>query len=446
MKKYIISLILVVLILNIAYVQPLFRLNHPLWPQIFTDNNQHLFSANCGKNIDVINLFSDGYFNSYEWDMGNGVTGTKYNAEQPGFLTGRYDISLKVKKDQKFRIIKSIKVIQTNSAWIDCGFEITPDLYLEVYDSLNKLIIRTNPKYNTSLPVTWSIGGLLAKHTFTIKVKEADTDIICTDDNVGFIKVPANFTGGIIENINDNLKLEFITEDVNETTFTNSVVVSIQVQSLVLCKDNKYQIGLKDEYKSYLWSDGSEKPFLISETAGTYRVTVTDFNNCIGQTPITLNQLPKRDPEVTCENNKLVCTNFTSFIRWLDGDKKTLPAANSITYLPTKEGIYYAESWNGPCKSVSQGIHWPSCNLVNINDSNLPIPMLYPNPASDFIQFSDIVNWDEFKIFNIYGKHSLQGKITNDHIDITSLFDGVYFLYIFKNKTIVNRYKLFVKK
>jgi len=72
--------------------------------------------------------------------------------------------------------------------------------------------------------------------------------------------------------------------------------------------------------------------------------------------------------------------------------------------------------------------------------------MLYPNPASDFIQFSDIVNWDEFKIFNIYGKHSLQGKITNDHIDITSLFDGVYFLYIFKNKTIVNRYKLFVKK
>ena len=47
-----------------------------------------------------------------------------------------------------------------------------------------------------------------------------------------------------------------------------------------LCRGEAVQLAVSQSMADYAWSDGSTAAALTAETAGTYRVTVTDFNGC----------------------------------------------------------------------------------------------------------------------------------------------------------------------
>ena len=47
-----------------------------------------------------------------------------------------------------------------------------------------------------------------------------------------------------------------------------------------LCRGGTTELGISQAMSAYAWSDGSSEPVLRATTAGTYRVTVTDFKGC----------------------------------------------------------------------------------------------------------------------------------------------------------------------
>jgi len=62
---------------------------------------------------------------------------------------------------------------------------------------------------------------------------------------------------------------------------------------------------------------------------------------------------------------------------------------------------------------------------------------LFPNPSSDFIQVSNLIEIENFKIFNILGVLIKKGTISNSsEIDIKNFDNGLYFLKFDKGNTL----------
>lgn len=59
---------------------------------------------------------------------------------------------------------------------------------------------------------------------------------------------------------------------------------------------------------------------------------------------------------------------------------------------------------------------------------------IYPNPASDYIQVSSDLEYEQYTIYDIAGKVAISGKSSENTIDISSLDAGVYFIAVDKTK------------
>lgn len=63
---------------------------------------------------------------------------------------------------------------------------------------------------------------------------------------------------------------------------------------------------------------------------------------------------------------------------------------------------------------------------------------IYPNPSSNYIEILNIINSENYKIYNLIGTEVLKGTINNNNqrIDIQNLISGLYFLKFENGNTI----------
>jgi hypothetical protein len=89
---------------------------------------------------------------------------------------------------------------------------------------------------------------------------------------------------------------------------------------------------------------------------------------------------------------------------------------------PDSTGIYptfsYSENGNG-------------CDFVQLEEIQKSSPIIYPNPASDYIK-TELVESGKIIIMNIWGQKLVEeiGSEGINQIDITSLANGLYFIQI----------------
>lgn len=72
-----------------------------------------------------------------------------------------------------------------------------------------------------------------------------------------------------------------------------------------------------------------------------------------------------------------------------------------------------------------------SGTIAGLGEQESPSAALFPNPASDLIQFTGILNGDTaFEIYDGFGKIVLNGNISekNTFVDVSSLMPGIYFI------------------
>lgn len=72
-------------------------------------------------------------------------------------------------------------------------------------------------------------------------------------------------------------------------------------------------------------------------------------------------------------------------------------------------------------------------NTVGLTESTFTNWLVYPNPATDYIQFPQNESYDVL-VFDMQGKQVLQQRAVNDKLNITMLAAGTYSLYAVNNK------------
>ena len=188
---------------------------------------------------------------------------------------------------------------------------------------------------------------------------------------------------------------------------------------------------------TYDWSTGESSLSIIVTTPGTYGLTVTDQNGCIGSDDVTIDQFTPVEvnlgpnvsgpPPITVDAG----AQFVNY-SWSTG----VPPVNTQTLTVSTSGNYSVTvtDTNGCQSSDTIKVSvWP--NAVNeIEDASLKI---YPNPANDqlFLMSDVSLNAAEVIIFDLSGKQvkSIRENVSAGieiGIPISDLASGNYIVRI----------------
>jgi len=204
----------------------------------------------------------------------------------------------------------------------------------------------------------------------------------------------------------------------------------------------------EDSLKVY-WSDGQRGNIGKFYKEGEYKAYIISKNGCTDSSfsfNISFNKLPDK-PILKLSNYLLKIENFNyeNHINWYFNDSLIKDYHIAQLY-PFKSGKYYAEIIDtNYCKSYSDTIEIKS-------DFFIFSPIIFPNPADDYLNLSFFTNLESNIDISI---HSLLGGFYNFYkfksilglntfrIDIRELSIGVYFLEIKFNKQ--DKVLMFVK-
>ena len=131
--------------------------------------------------------------------------------------------------------------------------------------------------------------------------------------------------------------------------------------------------------------------------------------------------IPTMTHTITSTNTPIGATPFDQI--W------QAPLDTFFRYIPSKIGLY--EYVCTP--HISNGM----IGSFNVEDTTLSItnnllnivPVIFPNPTNNYIQFSSEFNNLKFSIYEFSGKLVLSG-ISSNNTDISKLKSGIYYLHI----------------
>lgn len=193
------------------------------------------------------------------------------------------------------------------------------------------------------------------------------------------------------------------------------------------------------------WNGGSAgDPFLTVDSAGTYNITVTTDDGCVGTDNIVVSY-------------SAVAVSLGDTLDLVTGSPITLDAGNAgSTYLwntgATTQTIdvdstgsfdvMVTDMFNCTASGSVVIVNTTSTNGLNINAFKV-----YPNPASNFIMIESDENISMVRIVNAIGQITDEINIQNQQqISIEHLSNGVYFLQFTNNENIVIGQSKLIKK
>lgn len=80
--------------------------------------------------------------------------------------------------------------------------------------------------------------------------------------------------------------------------------------------------------------------------------------------------------------------------------------------------------------------------LTNIEEKSIDIN-IFPNPTRGFLNISAFIN-AEYSIFNNHGQLVKTGNINGSQINVSELVEGIYFIVLERNKTVLTRKKIVI--
>ena len=314
-----------------------------------------------------------------------------------------------------------------------------------------------NNLYLDNINIDGTIAGAAAVADFTV----AGSSTICEGEEVIFTNLSGNqpgsyqwtFSGGTPASSNEvNPTIAYQTPGVYQVSLlasnifgqdtevkTNFIVVeaapalSIAANPSEICKGTPTTLtgfGAVD----YQWSP----VIAISSTSGetitanpsqttTYTLTGTSLAGCEASTNFTLvvNELPDQ-PLISISNGILTSSEGFSYQWYLNNE--LIAGANSQSYEPVQEGLYFVEVTNVEgCSRKSNGFNFD--NSVGIQTLAGQKLRLFPNPANEFIRVEGLDSF-EYLIYQSNGQLVHKGLSLNGIISIRDFSTGLYFVQI----------------
>ncbi|MFP9116031.1 T9SS type A sorting domain-containing protein, partial [Flavobacterium sp. RHBU_3] len=182
---------------------------------------------------------------------------------------------------------------------------------------------------------------------------------------------------------------------------------------------------------TYSWSNGATEDNINNVAAGTYTVTVTDANNCMGTAMVTITEPDAIDTSITSESDVLTVGQAEAGYQWYTcetgGTYTLIEGATSQQYTVTAVGSYsVVVTYNG-CEVQSDCFEVASLSTETIvRDNKLEV---YPNPSTGIFSIK-ANNYGSITAFDLVGKTVATIRITPgvNNIDLTKCEEGVYLL------------------
>ena len=262
-------------------------------------------------------------------------------------------------------------------------------------------------------------SNLVGNSTYTIEVKDANNCVVSTTQ---FVFEPANLN---------------VTPLITNITCAGSSngAINLNVTGGVLPYN-------------YQWSTGSTNASIFNLTAGSYSVSVKDFNGCTVVYSTTLTQ-----PANPLVINGVVTPAGTNSSQ--DG---------SIDITVTGGSGPYSFSWsNGATTEDLNGVN-PGAYMVTITDANgcatsstfnvgnitgiatIQISnnevKVYPNPATEYCTIeANGYKMDKVELYNLLGQKLFEGEVNDSitKINTSNLVNGTYFVKAYINNTTITK-------
>jgi hypothetical protein len=271
----------------------------------------------------------------------------------------------------------------------------------------------------------WALVNSTAHDVYTY------TDNSVAANTIYWYKVAAYTTGG---------ESGFSNIDSAQTWATQcSVTVVTAADKTILCGSDSAFICAPTIYISYLWNTGEADQCIYTTQQGSYRVTVTDGNNCTGvSNQVGITAYPAASVSITPSGDTLTASNASAYAWYLNNNPINNAMAN--TYIATQGGSYTVmiTDSNG-CTATSTAVIISGIDNLSEED----VVSVYPNPL-------DLGFWNlevgsntiggTAEIFDAEGRLVFQSKITHPKSKVEGSFSkGVYLLRISSAKSSVVR-------
>ncbi|MCB9232517.1 MAG: DUF2341 domain-containing protein [Bacteroidia bacterium] len=181
---------------------------------------------------------------------------------------------------------------------------------------------------------------------------------------------------------------------------------SISGGSGSFCMGDTVALSVSGSFTSYLWSNGGTASSTNAFTSGSYSVTVTDANGCMGSDTVLISVNPLPNPVITQNGFLLSTTQTFSSYQW-NFNTNPVSGATSQSYTATQTGAYsvLVTDANG-CSALSDTVN---VIIIGLNpESALAEVMVYPNPFT--------------RVANISLQVPAAGILTLEVFDLTGRF------------------------
>lgn len=219
-----------------------------------------------------------------------------------------------------------------------------------------------------------------------------------------------------------------ITTDTVFTFLHDLPVPNIPNTNISLCPNTNLTLN-PGTFNKYLWETSMDTTQTqVINTAGNYKVTVTDANSCSAAG--TFKVVARQKPTVTLTKygNTFEATSAGNSFKWLHNGV-IINGATQSTYSPTLAGNYAVIATNQfGCSDTTAAKSF----VLSLADIAIKGVKVYPNPVNDIFTI-ELENGNQaiITITDIQGKELKTLEVSNTtEINISGLAVGVYYLQI----------------
>ena len=367
-------------------------------PNILSSNGNNI----CTGNNTILSL--DNNYTTYEWS--NGVTASSITVD----VASSYNVTVTDANGCTAQASSPIN-IQVNNA-------IVPVIVLSGNDTIcsgETSLFTTQQSFNN---YEWSNGATTA----SVAITTSDVYSVTTTDANGCTAISSNVDFTV-------LPLPIISFNVSNTQN--------------LCTGDSIKVIATAGYDSYLWNTGETSFGVNLYATGTYYLTVTDADGCVGIDSVLINRTelnnPVADFTYVTNNSEVIFTDNSTDGTSYNWDFAGLDSSDIANPVYDFNGVGTFEvcltvSNNCASDTKCENIQIITTGITLINDITINI---YPNPTSDIMNIvMTNSNNDQINIlmYDAIGKivyaKSDKGTVINHSIDMSNLSSGNYIIKV----------------
>jgi len=405
---------------------------------------------------------------SYFWDFDNGETSNMVNPEPQVFYDpGTYIVNYTSYLTSESSFTLESVTINGSDNWydfLDDGTSSTPDHYFYILNQNQNIIYSSYIQDNEDLPSQFNdIGLILEDETYYIQVWDDDTYFnflgveLGTDDNLGTLDFDfnsANVSGG-------GLSISFTISEASPIIYdqvTDTIFVYVNPIAPIFSFNEPLNLlslesDISDLSTQWYFNEeillGANSSSVEATQSGDYMVEVVNFNGCNSFSADTFIVVcdSQYSPEISVDGTSLSVNNFYELnCQWLlDGE--VIFGENQDALIAVESGEYsvlLTDEWG--CEYKSQDVSVNPASLFSFGNTEI---LLYPNPASSFVEISleNMYSSAVFvSVFDIQGREIYTNSFNSNkfRLDVSDMEKGTY-LFVIQFESVRKSVRLLVR-